>query len=82
MFSFSYGEVAAALESKTPLTVTKVELPKVIEVQYALVGRVRVVQVMPSGEVAAVVEPSNVTVTKVESPKVIEYQPEALGIVR
>jgi hypothetical protein len=81
LFSFSYGEVAAAVEPKIPLTVTKVESPKVIEVQYALVGRVRVVQVMPSGEVAATVEP-NVTVTKVESPKVIEVQSKALGIVR
>jgi len=55
------------------LTATKVEAPKVTEYQVPTVGSVRCVQVMPSGEVAAMEEPA-VTATKVDSPKVTERQ--------
>ena len=38
-------------------TATKVEPPKVTDCQFALTGKVRCVQVMPSAEVAAMEEP-------------------------
>ena len=62
-------------------TATKVEEPKVTEVQPVLAGSVRCVQVMPSAEVAAMVEFCP-TATKVEAPKVTELQRLLTGSVR
>jgi len=61
------GEVAAMVEPSA--TATKVDAPKVTEIQLVLTGNVRCVQVMPSAEVAAMVELC-ATATKVEPPKV------------
>ena len=62
-------------------TATKVEPPKVTERQLVVVGSVRCVQVMPSAEVAAMVELC-ATVTKVDAPKVTERQVALTGSVR
>jgi len=59
----------------------KVPEPKVTSTQAALTGSVRCVQVIPSGEVAAIAEFS-ATATKVEAPKVTECQPVLAGSVR
>jgi len=63
-------------------TATKVDAPKVTENQVALAGSVRCVQVMPSGEVAAMVDGPLATATKVPPPKVNERQFPLTGSVR
>jgi len=73
------AEVAAMVPPYA--TATKVEAPKVTEVQLAETGSVRCVQVMPSAEVAAMAELC-ATATKVEPPKVTENQVVVAGSVR
>lgn len=74
------GELAAMVLGPSA-TVTKTPFPNAMLRQLEALGRVRAVQEMPSGEVAAAVEPY-ATDTKTLFPNAIDCQSAKVGNVR
>jgi len=66
------GDVAAILLLYA--TATNRPFPKVTAFQFAALGKVRAVHVMPSGDVAAALVASSATATKTPFPKATERQ--------
>ena len=75
------GDVAAIVPPPPTATVTKTPFPNVTEDQVVLVGSVLCVQVIPSGDVAAVLDRS-ANATKTPFPNATACQSELLGNVR